>query len=307
MRRSSACRFPAFCSGSPSSTPASPRASLSSSAAVCPGSISASRRSRRTSASTSRASASTANRSPCSRARTARSTGPAACSARWCEPSVASSMCAPGSSPSISSTARSPSSFPMWSSPPSTSSKIVDFGRFNQSADAFGNVNGAMNFFVDRYIGLADFRATIERLTSFEDAFDRALADDKKTPRITAQPSRGPDPVAERRRPRVARRPQARSYRRPGARPAGVDDVRRTVWDRQIDALSRHRGLMAVRLGRDPPAGLRQADAAAAAALYSDRAVARGARLSGGEREFLRPAAEGDAGQGRPSRARRPS
>jgi vitamin B12/bleomycin/antimicrobial peptide transport system ATP-binding/permease protein len=70
--------------------------------------------------------------------------------------------------------------------------KIVDFGRFNQSADAFANVNGAMNFFVDRYIGLADFRATIERLTSFEDAFDRALANDKKTPRLTAGPSQAP-------------------------------------------------------------------------------------------------------------------
>jgi putative ATP-binding cassette transporter len=70
--------------------------------------------------------------------------------------------------------------------------KIVDFGRFNQSADAFANVNGAMNFFVDRYIGLADFRATIERLTSFEDAFDRTRADEKKTPRLTAQPSQAP-------------------------------------------------------------------------------------------------------------------
>ena len=70
--------------------------------------------------------------------------------------------------------------------------KIVDFGRFNQSADAFANVNGAMNFFVDRYIGLADFRATIERLTSFEDAFDRALAEEKKTPRITTEPSQAP-------------------------------------------------------------------------------------------------------------------
>ena len=70
--------------------------------------------------------------------------------------------------------------------------KIVDFGRFNQSADAFGNVNGAMNFFVDRYIGLADFRATIERLTSFEDAFARTLADEKKTPRLTAEPSQVP-------------------------------------------------------------------------------------------------------------------
>ena len=70
--------------------------------------------------------------------------------------------------------------------------KIVDFGRFNQSADAFANVNGAMNFFVDRYIGLADFRATIERLTSFEEAFDRALANDQKTPRLTAGPSEAP-------------------------------------------------------------------------------------------------------------------
>ena len=69
--------------------------------------------------------------------------------------------------------------------------KIVDFGRFNQSADAFGNVNSAMNFFVDRYIGLADFSATIERLTSFEDAFARALADERRTPRLTAAPSRG--------------------------------------------------------------------------------------------------------------------
>src|SRR5271166_4920470 len=69
--------------------------------------------------------------------------------------------------------------------------KVVDFGRFNQAADAFGNVNSAMNFFVDRYIGLADFRATIERLTSFEDAFARALAEERRTPRITAAPSQG--------------------------------------------------------------------------------------------------------------------
>ena len=69
--------------------------------------------------------------------------------------------------------------------------KIVDFGRFNQSADAFGNVNSAMNFFVDRYIGLADFSATIQRLTSFEDAFARTLAEERRTPRITAAPSQG--------------------------------------------------------------------------------------------------------------------
>jgi vitamin B12/bleomycin/antimicrobial peptide transport system ATP-binding/permease protein len=70
--------------------------------------------------------------------------------------------------------------------------KIVDFGRFNQSADAFGNVNSAMNFFVDRYIGLADFSATIARLTTFEDSFDRAMAEDRKEPRLKTVVGTGP-------------------------------------------------------------------------------------------------------------------
>ena len=70
--------------------------------------------------------------------------------------------------------------------------KIVDFGRFNQSADAFGNVNSAMNFFVDRYIGLADFSATIARLTTFEDSFDRAMAEDRKEPRLKTAVGTGP-------------------------------------------------------------------------------------------------------------------
>ncbi len=70
--------------------------------------------------------------------------------------------------------------------------KIVDFGRFNQSADAFGNVNSAMNFFVDRYIGLADFSATIARLTTFEDSFDRAIAEDRKEPRLKTSVGTGP-------------------------------------------------------------------------------------------------------------------
>ena len=63
--------------------------------------------------------------------------------------------------------------------------KKVDFGRFNQAADAFGNVNSAMNFFVDRYTGLASFSATLQRLTSFEEAFARARAEERQQPRIT--------------------------------------------------------------------------------------------------------------------------
>ena len=70
--------------------------------------------------------------------------------------------------------------------------KKVDFGTFNQAADAFSNVNSAMNFFVNQYTGLASFSATIQRLTSFEEAFARARAAEAKAPRITIAPADGP-------------------------------------------------------------------------------------------------------------------
>ncbi len=69
--------------------------------------------------------------------------------------------------------------------------KKVDFGRFNQSADAFSNVNTALNFFIDRYTGLAAFSATINRLSSFEDSFDRALADETREPRVKTTAATG--------------------------------------------------------------------------------------------------------------------
>jgi vitamin B12/bleomycin/antimicrobial peptide transport system ATP-binding/permease protein len=69
--------------------------------------------------------------------------------------------------------------------------KMVDFGRFSQSADAFSNVNSAMNFFVDRYTGLAAFRAAVDRLTSFDDAFARTKAAATAKPRIEMTASAG--------------------------------------------------------------------------------------------------------------------
>ena len=70
--------------------------------------------------------------------------------------------------------------------------KKVDFGTFNQAADAFGNVNSAMNFFVNQYTGLASFSATIQRLTSFEEAFARTRAAEAATPRIVAKDAEEP-------------------------------------------------------------------------------------------------------------------
>jgi vitamin B12/bleomycin/antimicrobial peptide transport system ATP-binding/permease protein len=70
--------------------------------------------------------------------------------------------------------------------------KRVDFGTFSQAADAFSNVNTAMNFFVNQYTGLASFSATIQRLTSFEESFARTRAAEANTPRITTAPGEGP-------------------------------------------------------------------------------------------------------------------
>jgi len=69
----------------------------------------------------------------------------------------------------------------------------VDFGTFSQAADAFGNVNTSMNFFVNQYTGLASFSATIQRLTSFEEAFARTRAAEAQTPRIVTETAGGPN------------------------------------------------------------------------------------------------------------------
>ena len=43
-----------------------------------------------------------------------------------------------------------------------------------QTAQAFGQVEGALNFFINYYTSLAGFRAVLERLTSFDAAIEAA-------------------------------------------------------------------------------------------------------------------------------------
>jgi putative ATP-binding cassette transporter len=69
--------------------------------------------------------------------------------------------------------------------------KQVILGAFYQAADAFSNVNSQMNFFVNNYIGLADFSSTISRLTSFDDAFAKTQAAWQASPRVEAKPGVG--------------------------------------------------------------------------------------------------------------------
>jgi putative ATP-binding cassette transporter len=52
----------------------------------------------------------------------------------------------------------------------------IQLGALVQVARAFGQVNSSLSFFVSSYVGLADFKAVLDRLTSFDDAIARARA-----------------------------------------------------------------------------------------------------------------------------------
>ena len=62
-------------------------------------------------------------------------------------------------------------------------------GALNQVGAAFNAVNNSMNFFVTYYIGLADFRATFERLATFDEAIARAEAADARAPHALVAPA----------------------------------------------------------------------------------------------------------------------
>jgi vitamin B12/bleomycin/antimicrobial peptide transport system ATP-binding/permease protein len=60
----------------------------------------------------------------------------------------------------------------------------IQLGVLLQMARAFSNVNSSLTFFVSSYIGLADFKAVLNRLTSFDEAIDRARALKTQEPRV---------------------------------------------------------------------------------------------------------------------------
>ena len=52
--------------------------------------------------------------------------------------------------------------------------KIIKFGDVMQIADAFGRVQGALSYFIDAYVSLSGWRATMDRLLGFERAIEQA-------------------------------------------------------------------------------------------------------------------------------------
>ncbi len=60
----------------------------------------------------------------------------------------------------------------------------IPLGALTQIAEIFGKVNGSLNFFIDSYTGLVEFKAVLDRLTTFDDAIMRAKALKRRKPGI---------------------------------------------------------------------------------------------------------------------------
>lgn len=69
----------------------------------------------------------------------------------------------------------------------------IKFGVIFQTASAFGQVQGALSWFVTAYGELAQWRATLDRLTSFHEAIEAARAEALAGQGITVHESTGPD------------------------------------------------------------------------------------------------------------------
>ena len=130
----------------------------------------------------------------------------------------------------------------------------VTLGGLNQIGAAFNQVNESLNFFVTYYVSLADFKATLDRLTSFDQSIARARALDTREPRIEAMSTDSPDLEDPRPRGQPSRREPARAGRRSHLRGQTAGAPGRPLRLRQVDPLPRRRGHLAVRRGEHRPA-----------------------------------------------------
>ena len=87
--------------------------------------------------------------------------------------------------------------FPYLVAAPRYFSGAIPLGGLTQTATAFSQVQGALSWFVDRYADIADWRATVQRLSGFRAAVDaaRSAAAEGAGPR--AAPVEAPDLALE--------------------------------------------------------------------------------------------------------------
>ncbi len=83
--------------------------------------------------------------------------------------------------------------FPILVAAPRYFSGAIELGGLMQIAQAFGQVQGALSWFVDAYVRLTDWKATVDRLTGFRRALEAVHADARAADRIRVAPHDGAD------------------------------------------------------------------------------------------------------------------
>jgi len=81
--------------------------------------------------------------------------------------------------------------FPIVVAAPRYFAGLIPLGALTQTADAFGQVQGAMSWFVNTYADLASWRATVERLSTFQRAIEAAQAGAEEGVRLGAAAGAG--------------------------------------------------------------------------------------------------------------------
>jgi putative ATP-binding cassette transporter len=79
--------------------------------------------------------------------------------------------------------------FPIIVAAPRYFAGVIPLGALTQTADAFGQVQGALSWFVGAYPTLADWIAVVDRLTSFGEAMERAKAAAERADGIRVEPT----------------------------------------------------------------------------------------------------------------------
>jgi vitamin B12/bleomycin/antimicrobial peptide transport system ATP-binding/permease protein len=65
----------------------------------------------------------------------------------------------------------------------------IDLGTLTQTADAFGSVQGALSYFIDSYATLAEYKAVVDRLTSFESSIAAVTTLDDVNDKMVREPA----------------------------------------------------------------------------------------------------------------------
>jgi putative ATP-binding cassette transporter len=87
--------------------------------------------------------------------------------------------------------------FPYVISAPRYFTTDIPLGTLTQTANAFGQVQGSLSWFVDTFTTLADWMATVNRLTGFVDAMEAARRDAERKTGFEIVPAPAPELVLE--------------------------------------------------------------------------------------------------------------